>query len=81
MLHQQVKCLHIKKLCVYHFKSTINRKQSRVKYVKSAVQVAELDPGDLPVSSPRSQVKPSFFGSSSSSSGCFSVESVRVWET
>lgn len=36
-----------KKLCVFHFKSTINRKQSRVKYVKSAVQVAEPYPDDL----------------------------------
>lgn len=40
-----------KKLRVFHFKSTINRKQSRVKYVKSTGQLAELYPDDSRVSS------------------------------
>lgn len=48
MLQQQVKCfvnsglLAYIKNYVFHFMSTINRNQSRVKYVKSTVQVAKL---------------------------------------
>lgn len=45
-----------KKLCFFffHFKSTINRKQSRVKYAKSAVKVAELFLSSLPNVTPSS---------------------------
>lgn len=71
-LHPQV--FAHKKLEVFFFfiffffnlyvKSTIIRKQSRVKYVKRARQVAELCPGDLPVFFSSLPNKRSFFSSS-----------------